>query len=324
MLEPTLKRKRSLLQDSTVGPSRMRTALNCLEALKKELDGIEETEEALHIALEHVHKVEDILKDVKKPVSFLTVSSKHLKKVGVKRKPLIFADEKITELTNGLTMDAEAQIADLHSRLKEIYACVNMGYESSSRMIIDAVLLALRKITSTQHTDVAILPGMRVTNGDGVQISHPTSGYELWLSDNIDYVVIEYENDNKNCLFDPGRPRDDVFKIANGRLFLLVVEVNHQSCSEERLTSCVPEAVGQAIALLKIANLPEVRFCLSDGQTWTFFILKSENNTLIYYESAIYRLSRDIVENTNLPLREIVQLVREWLKPTATDLFSLE
>ncbi|KAH9083809.1 hypothetical protein EDB83DRAFT_2309719 [Lactarius deliciosus] len=280
MLEPTLKRKRSLLQDSTVGPSRMRMAPNCLEALEKELDEIEETEEALHITLEHVHKVEDILKDVKKPkVSFLTISSKHLKKVGVKRKLLIFADEKITELMNGLTMDAEAQIADLHSRIKEIYACVNM------------VLLTLQKITSTQHTDVAILPGMRVTNSDGVQISHPTSGYELWLSDNIDYVVIEYKNDNKSatfvdCLFDPGGPRDDVFKIANGCLFLLVVEVNHQSCSKQRQTSCVPEAVGQAIALLEIA--------------------------------------KDIVENTNLPLRKIMQLVHEWLKPTATDLFSLE
>ena len=66
-------------------------------------------------------------------------------------------------------------------------------------MILDAILLTLVKIVSTQQRRVAILPEMRITEGDGVQISHPVSGYELWLSGNVDYVVIEYENvkDNK-------------------------------------------------------------------------------------------------------------------------------
>jgi len=66
---------------------------------------------------------------------------------------------------------------------------------------------------------------------------------------------------------------------------------------------------------LRIApSLPEVRFCLSDGQTWVFFILKMANETLTYYESASRRLSRDVVENSDLPLREIVQLVCEWVR----------
>ena len=66
-------------------------------------------------------------------------------------------------------------------------------------MILDAIPLTLRKIASTQQRDVAILPEMRITQGDGVQICHPVSGYELWLSGNVDYAVIEYENvmDNK-------------------------------------------------------------------------------------------------------------------------------
>ena len=66
-------------------------------------------------------------------------------------------------------------------------------------MILDAVLLALAEIASTQQKGVAILPEMRIAPGDGVQISHPTSGYELWLSGNVDYAVIEYEDvmDNK-------------------------------------------------------------------------------------------------------------------------------
>ncbi|KAI9442459.1 hypothetical protein H4582DRAFT_1283321 [Lactarius indigo] len=301
----------------------MRMALNRLDALKEELDGIEETEEEVRAALEHVHKLEDIIKGAKKlRVSFSDVSSEDLEKAGVKGERLVFTAAKITDLTNGLTMGAEAHIVDLHTRINEIYACVNMDYAPGSRMILDAILLALRKITSTQEIDVAILPEMKITHGDGVQISHPTSGYELWLSGNVDYAVIEYEKDidmdNHNRLLGPGGSRRHAFKIASGRLFL--VEAKRQNS----LSTYVPEAVSQAIALLKIANLPEVRFCLSDGQTWIFFILKSENNTLTYYESGIRRLDREILKNTDLPLREIVQLIREWLKPTVTDLFELK
>lgn len=66
-------------------------------------------------------------------------------------------------------------------------------------MILDAILLALAEIASTQQKEVAILPGMRIASGDGIQISHPVSGYGLWLSGNVDYAVIEYEDvmDNK-------------------------------------------------------------------------------------------------------------------------------
>jgi hypothetical protein len=42
-------------------------------------------------------------------------------------------------------------------------------------MILDAVLLALAEIASTQGRSVAILPEMRLAQGDGVQISHPVS-----------------------------------------------------------------------------------------------------------------------------------------------------
>lgn len=316
MSEPTLKRKRGLQDDL----SRLKIVQTCLDTLKDELGRVEETEdsETLHVALEHVHKVEDILRNVKKlKVSFSTITLNDLKNVGVKREPLIISDDKIAKLVNGLTVDTEAHIADLYSRVKEIYACVNMDYEPGSRMIIDAILLTLRKITSTQRTDIAILPEMKITEDDGVRIVHPTSGHELWLNSSVDYAVVEYnlEMDNKKRLLDSG-DREDVFRIANGHLFL--VEAKRQGHNKRGLSSYFPEAIAQAIALLKVANLPEVRFCLSDGQTWVFFILKSDNNTLTYYDSAPYRLSRDTMENTNMPLCEIVQLVREWLKPTAT------
>ena len=59
-------------------------------------------------------------------MTFSTVSSEDLEKAGVRRKRLIFVPAKITDLTKRLTSDAEVQIADLHTRIKDIYACVNM------------------------------------------------------------------------------------------------------------------------------------------------------------------------------------------------------
>ncbi|KAF8461185.1 hypothetical protein DFH94DRAFT_640978 [Russula ochroleuca] len=309
MSESGHKRKRSL-QDSPVDLLKMRMALSRLEALKEELDGIQETEEELKTISAHVLALENILKSAKKPA-------------GVTSGRLVFEPAKLSELTEGLTANTEAEIADLHSRIKKIYAHVNMDV-SGSRMILDAILLALAEIASTQKRGVAILPEMRIGQGDGVQISHPDSGYELWLSGSVDYVVIDYEDvrDYKKRLVGPGGSRQEVaLDISKGRLFL--VEAKHQS-AEKYLISCIPEAISQGIALLKSANLPEVRFCLSDGQTWIFFILKLAYGTLTYYESASYRLSRDVLENSDLPLREIVQLVCEWLRPSTTDLFTLE
>ena len=74
MSERSHKHKRSL-QESTADLSKMRVALNRLEALKEELDGIKETEEELHSILAHVTALEDILKGAKKPVCciFLTL-----------------------------------------------------------------------------------------------------------------------------------------------------------------------------------------------------------------------------------------------------------
>lgn len=323
MSERSHKRKRSL-QDSPVDLSKMTMALIRLDVLKSELDGIQETEEELDSITKHVSALEDILRGAKKPrLSFSTVTSEDLQSAGIVRKRPIFKPEKVTELAKGLSPAAEDELVDLHSRIKKIYACVNMDYEPGSRMILGAVLLALAEIASAEQRSVAILPELRIAQGKGVQITHPTSGYELWLSGNVDYAVIEYEEDedNKDRLLAPCGSRDDAFVISKGRLVL--VEAKRQSFNRT-LISYIPEAVSQAIAVLKSANLPEVRFCLSDGQSWIFFILKSENGKLTYYESAICCLSRDVVESSDVPLREIMQLICEWLRPNTTGLFVLK
>lgn len=67
MSERSHKRKRSL-QDSPVDLSKMVMALNRLDVLKSELDGIQETKEELDSITKHVSALEDILRGAKKPV----------------------------------------------------------------------------------------------------------------------------------------------------------------------------------------------------------------------------------------------------------------
>jgi hypothetical protein len=74
MSERGHKPKRSL-QDTPVDLSKIRVALNLLDALKAELDGIQETEEELDSISKHVLALEDILKGAKKPVRPMSIAS---------------------------------------------------------------------------------------------------------------------------------------------------------------------------------------------------------------------------------------------------------
>jgi hypothetical protein len=165
-------------------------------------------------------------------MTFSTATAEDLRKAGVTRRQLVFEPAKVTELTKGLTTNAEAEIADLHSRIKKIYARVNMDVHlatitfrlsnlivvrKGSRMILEAILLALAEIASTQKKGVAILPEMKITQGDGVQIPHSVSGYELWLSGNIDCVVLEYE-DAKDYKGEPDHQTPSLRELLHGLL----------------------------------------------------------------------------------------------------------
>lgn len=64
-------------------------------------------------------------------VIFSSLTSEDLKNADVTRKCLAFEPSKVTELKKGLTKEAEVEIADLHSRIKKIYARVNMDVRLS-------------------------------------------------------------------------------------------------------------------------------------------------------------------------------------------------
>jgi hypothetical protein len=138
-------------------------------------------------------------------------------------------------------------------------------------MILDAILLALAGMSSTQNGGVAILPGMRIDQGDGTDSSH---GCELWLPGNVDYTIIEYEDvkDYKGELFPYtitpmialtlfsdrlfSGSTADALHISTARLFIVEAKPKPANDNEEDLYlfSDIPEAVSQAIGLLKSAR----------------------------------------------------------------------
>jgi len=190
-------------------------------------------------------------------------------------------------------------------------------------MVLDAILIALSDIAETGQSGIAILPEAKIGPGDGIQVTNPKTGYELWLSGSADYAVLEYaddddDHDNKGRLLAPGASRADIFKLASGRLFL----IEAKRLGVQSFVSFIPEAVGQAIALLKVSGLSAVRFCLSDGRLWMFFVLTIVDGKLTYYESLPRTLDHTASGISVQQLRDIVYLMRECLHPTS-DVFKL-
>jgi hypothetical protein len=79
-----------------------------------------------------------------------------------------------------------------------VIADIESKFGPGARMVLDAVLLLIAKISAKRHPGhaVVILLEMRLTTSDGIRIISPTSNYEVWLTGNVDYGIIEYMDDN--------------------------------------------------------------------------------------------------------------------------------
>jgi len=88
------------------------------------------------------------------------------------------------------------------------------------------------------------------------------------------------------------------------------------------VASCTPEAVGQAIAWAKLTRQNKVHFCLSNGETWIFYILILEGDRWRYYQSNQSELDIKSLETYDEPLFEIIQVLLEWLSPSGTQFYE--
>ena len=131
-------------------------------------------------------------------------------------------------------------------------------------------------------------------------------------------------------------PRDRVLTLAGGRLFL--VEAKRLSDTSSSLSQHMPEAVSQALALCELTRYSSVqyhhdsrnrialsscssqdtvRFCLSNGHSWIFAILKvGVDGQRAYYQAPPWYLDKAVVQSQSeeslRSVQVIVELVLEW------------
>ncbi|TFK69574.1 hypothetical protein BDN72DRAFT_897151 [Pluteus cervinus] len=270
---------------------------------------------------------------IKRKLNFSEVTEDDLRKAGVVRRALQRVPENVAELAEAYRINPaiETEIVGLHSRVKDIYGCVNREGPSCSRMVIEAILFSVVEIVSNcspgqdPKSGVTIFPGMKIPPGGledaAVQLSSRriSEGIELWVNGNTDYAVVEYEDieENKEWTLQSRGYAFEIFKNC-----MLLTRAKYED-PERPFVSYIPEAISQAIGLLKSEHLSEVRFCLSDGQMWTFFILKLNNEGLKCYQTIVLDLNENHLES-DAELRQIVMFLCEWVRPTRKDLFTMK
>ncbi|KAF5310486.1 hypothetical protein D9611_012323 [Ephemerocybe angulata] len=311
------KRQR-ILKDEFIDISKMRRLTTSLDNLREELRGVAETE--TQEVMKHVDMLDRILRESKRvKVSFSNTSMTELENLGVEEGQLIFVNGKFNNLLEENKKDdlLNKSFNDLMSQLRKIYQRVNMDYEAGARMVLDAILLFLGDVISVKSPDrdIAIIPEMKPH-----EALFKKDGYEVTFSGSVDYAIIEYEadqeGDHQARLVGPNSHGETyVYRVAEGRLFLV----------QASLGLFIPEAVTQAMAVLSNSNRDTVRFCLSDGEQFIFFILKHENGSYTYYRSITQNLSRPGFPDFEDRLRRVVGLLLEWLHPTGEEnLYKLE
>ncbi|GJJ11902.1 hypothetical protein Clacol_006140 [Clathrus columnatus] len=249
---------------------KMKLALHHLQDLLQDLKGIHTAKASM---LENALSLRNFL--LKGPEStFMSMTWEELERAGVKKGCLRFDDDKLTNIDQ-LPL-ASKPLKDVfervQSKLEKIFSHVCEYYPLGRQMIIDEMLFALAEIGSFESSEtgkrnIAILGKTKLTDGeDQIKLVNPDSGYELGLSNEVDYVLVEYHNDAKTNF--PGREPECPFTISSltplsesslkndaqtimkhGSSCTLVVENRDY---ESDLIQHVPVAVGQAIALMQI------------------------------------------------------------------------
>ncbi|KAG2016616.1 hypothetical protein CC2G_009770 [Coprinopsis cinerea AmutBmut pab1-1] len=191
-----------------------------------------------------------------------------------------------------------------------------MNFQVGPRMVLDALLLSMGEITSIidPAKDVAIIPEMK-TGG----AAFSKGGYQVVLGGSIDYGVVEYmideDDEAKGGLVGPVLP-EHIFEVAYG-FFFLVEAKRHHAVGE--LTASIPEAVTQAMLISKNANIDTVRFCLSDGSIFIFFVLQRCEDGYTYSQSTPRYLGLPEESHFDIQMGEITFLLLEWLKVRLTE-----
>ena len=153
-----------------------------------------------------------------------------------------------------------------------VFTNVRVQFEPDARMILDAVLLSIAKISGKRDAShaVAILSEMRLNTGEGVMISHPILNFQVYGSPEMWIMALSNTKitlRTKVCPFlllhsrlipfavrmlGVDAPRSRVLTLAAGRLFL--IGAKRLSDTTSSLSQHMPEAVTQALALSELTR----------------------------------------------------------------------
>src|SRR5260370_32561617 len=79
--------------------------------------------------------------------------------------------------------------------------CLTLSqFEAGSRMILDAILITLAKITGKMcpAKKVAILPEMTIGPSEGIYVTNVHTGFELYLTGSLDYGILLYDDQREH------------------------------------------------------------------------------------------------------------------------------
>ncbi|KAI0800013.1 hypothetical protein C8Q74DRAFT_1214075 [Fomes fomentarius] len=320
MSEKYHKRKRSN-KDTPVDLTKMQLVRQGLAALQEELAGIKETEEEMEEVMKHVDALQYILGTAKRlKLPFSSLRYPDLDKMGVKRNKLRFNSPPPDAETLNSVIDEE-HLDSLCTQIGRIHRYVSMKYEQGTRMILDAILLAVAQICveGGVQLPVAILPKLRVAPSDGILIRNAATNFQVWLTGNTDYGMCVYEDeDDRSRLL--GGSITEVVLYAKSRIMM----VEAKRCAYELdFEDYLPEATGQAVALGEVTGKP-VRFCLSNGHNWLFSLFaKDANGNRVAYEGSTVNImtprpgAEDLFKGD---VRRVVELLYHWLVSTSDPL----
>ena len=209
-------------------------------------------------------------------------------------------------------------------------------------MILDAMLLAVGRMARDEHPclEVVIFPEMRIAPVALTYRRHKVlltgivqckdemqnkGELPYWTDQNIASMFLSER------LLGSTMREQDVFHLAQ-HFFLLVEVKRAEERDKDSLGSYAREAVGQVVALAvrtqsvstyqcslhfnsHVCRRDAVRFCLSDGHIWYFFILERKGEEWVYYQSAPIRLNRELLSNpTGIhQLSRILALMLQWV-----------
>ncbi|KAF8879049.1 hypothetical protein BD779DRAFT_1789067 [Infundibulicybe gibba] len=258
------------------------------------------------------------------------VSKDDLSNLGLERRRLIINQGVLAQRLedNAAYMDQIKrlckQVNDTH-RLSDIRSALTSGAKSifGARVIFDTILLTVTTISRLAGVPTSIFPEFRAANDDGISVVNPTTGYQLQLDVDVDYVLFTYTQES--CEFHNAYP-DEIIRRARNCLALV-----KRKYEDQPLFDSMPEAISQAMALSEARKKNTALFVLSDSQNWVFSLLaKDEKGNWVCYEGEVFSIieTPDADKILEEDVHKVVALVNHWLiakdDPFADPLYTLQ